>query len=64
MNNEYLSDAMWHRVHEALALSMTPASQAGDAEILATFQDRAANMLAEIGVMPLSSRDDHLTVAA
>lgn len=64
MNNEYLSDAAWHRVHEALALSMTPASLMGDDETLGTFRDRAATLLAQIGVMPMSAQSDLLDVAA
>lgn len=58
MSNEFLSDVAWDRLREVLALAMTPASLVTDEDVSAMLHDRAANLLAEIGVLPLSCQEE------
>ena len=58
VQNEYLSDERWQKLLETVATAMTPVLVSQDREVLGAIYDRAANALADLGVMPESSRAD------
>ena len=62
MTNSYLPDDRWSELQKTLAMALTPLVLGNDREALQANFDQAANLLADLGIMPEEMREDEIVV--